>query len=108
MIDWDRLSALRSDIGEDDFADVAQIFVAEIRENLDRLAADPGAAVADDFHFLRGSAANLGFAAMVDGCASAETACHAGEAPDISGLIAIFEASLAEAAPSLPGLADAA
>lgn len=108
MIDWARLNGLRADIGEEDFADVAMIFVAEITEHLDRLAADPARAVAADFHFLRGSAANMGFVAMVEACRRAEAACLAGSTPDLAGVADTFAASLGAIATDLPEIASAA
>ena len=108
MIDWDRLDGLRADIGEEDFADIAFVFVAEITESLDRLRTSPALAVAADFHFLRGSAANLGFVAMVDACQTAEQACRAGEPPDIAAVADSFAASLAIVADRLPELSSAA
>ena len=95
MIDWDRLYTLRSDIGDDDFADVAVLFVAEIAENLDRLSAEPAAATAGDFHFLRGSAANLGFVGLAEACQAAEAACQAGRRPDVDAVAVRFRDSLA-------------
>jgi histidine phosphotransfer protein HptB len=108
MIDWGRLHGLRTDIGEEDFADVAVFFVAEITEHLARLKADPASAAASDFHFLRGSAASMGFAAMVDACRSAEEACLAGAPPDIAAVADRFTAALTAVAPHIPGLAAAA
>jgi len=108
MIDWDRLQGLRGDIGEEDFAEVALIFVAEITEHLDRLTAAPASATAGDFHLLRGSAANMGFAAMVAACQGAETACLGGRPPDIAAICDLFTASRAAVAPHIPGIASAA
>jgi len=108
MIDLDRLNSLRADIGEEDFADVAFLFVSEIGERLASLRADPGTARADDFHFLRGSAANLGFTGMVDACLDAEAACRSGLPPDIAAVDTAFAASLAAVAPTLPDIASAA
>lgn len=108
MIDWARLTGLRTDIGEEDFADVAVVFVTEIQEHLDRLQNAPDAAVAADFHFLRGSASNLGFEAMVDACQAAEAACNAGDAPDIEAVVTAFRGSVAAIAPEIPGLDTAA
>jgi HPt (histidine-containing phosphotransfer) domain-containing protein len=108
MIDHDRLSSLRADIGEADFAEVIHLFVAEIGERLAALRADPGAARAEDFHFLRGSAASLGFTGMVTACQDAEIACLAGQQPDICAVAAGFDAALAAVAPDLPGLVAAA
>ena len=108
QIDWDRLNALRDDIGEEDFADVAIVFISEIGEKLAELTAPPAAASADDFHFLRGSAVNLGLAALAEACTSAECACTAGEPPDLPAVAAEFEAALAALAPVVPGAARAA
>lgn len=108
MIDRERLEDLRADIGEEDFADIAFIFVAEITEHLDRLADNPASATAGDFHFLRGSAANMGFVAMVEACRRAETACLDGAPPDIGTVAARFSESLAAIASDIPGIADAA
>ncbi|MCU4652376.1 Hpt domain-containing protein [Roseibacterium sp. SDUM158016] len=107
LIDWDVLISLRADIGEEDFADVVFVFVAEMGEKLAALSRTPGSARADDFHFLRGSAANLGFTAMVSACNAAEAACRSGEEPDLDAVEQAFEAALAEARPHLPEL-DAA
>lgn len=101
MIDWDRLTRLRSEIGDEDFAEVAEMFVVEIGEALARLAARPGTATAEDFHFLRGSAANLGFAGFADACSAAESAVDGGRPVDLPALAALFEASLAETANAL-------
>lgn len=108
MIDWNRLHSLRQDIGDEDFADVAFLFVAEMTERLDRLAADPASASEADFHFLRGAAANMGLAAMVEACRTAELACLASNPPDIAAVANCFSASLAAIATDIPGIADAA
>lgn len=108
MIDWTRLNDLRSDIGEADFADVAQLFVTEMRERLMALAADPGSATAEDFHFLRGSAANLGLSDLVAACNDAETACRAGESADLAAVADAFAAAIIAIAAELPGLTNSA
>lgn len=108
LIDRDRLNALRDDIGEEDFADVALLFISEIGEKLAELTAHPAAATADDFHFLRGSAVNLGLAAFAEACTRAESACNAGDPPDVPGVAAEFEAALVALAPVVPEIASAA
>lgn len=108
MIDRSRLNTLRADVGEEAFADLAFIFVAEMGGKLGTLRDDPTVATADDFHFLRGGAANLGFTGMVAACQAAETACRDGRAPDIGAVVAAFDAALTAAAPDLPGIVDAA
>jgi|APHot6391423177_1040244.scaffolds.fasta_scaffold00101_4 HPt (histidine-containing phosphotransfer) domain-containing protein len=108
MIDWDRLNALRSDIGEEDFADVAFLFISEIGEKLASLQADPTIATADDFHFLRGSAVNLGLTRLAATCTGAEAACNAGATPDIAGVAAAFAAALSAMEPHVPEVTTAA
>jgi HPt (histidine-containing phosphotransfer) domain-containing protein len=107
LIDWDHLMSLRADIGEEDFADVAFVFFSEIDGKLADLQADHVRATAEDFHFLRGSAANLGFSAMVAACAAAEAACAAGKPPDLAAVVESYEAAMAELRPRMPEL-DAA
>ncbi|MBY4894155.1 Hpt domain-containing protein [Rhodobacteraceae bacterium N5(2021)] len=102
-VDWDRLNELRTDIGEEDFADVAMLFVAELQETLEKLS--PDTATSADFHFLRGSAANLGFVTLVAACATAEEACNASNVPDVAAVSAAFMAALDEVAPRVPELA---
>lgn len=105
-VDWDRLNELRDDIGEEDFADVAVLFVAELQETLDRLTDDT--AEASDFHFLRGSASNLGFIELVAACSVAEAACNAGDRPDVDTLRTAFAEAMAEVGPRVPELSSAA
>lgn len=108
MIDWDHLNALRADIGEEDFADVAALFIAEITEHLDGLKAARHDVSAADFHFLRGSAANLGFIALQDACVTAEAVCKGGQVPDVAAVATVFAESLAQVSSELPGLDMAA
>lgn len=107
LIDWELLNGLRADIGEEDFADVVTLFVSEIGEKMEEMRASPDAADADDFHFLKGSAANLGFTAMSAACDRAEAACRAGQRGDLDAVHAAFHAALEEARPHLPDLAAA-
>ncbi|WP_439136501.1 Hpt domain-containing protein [Roseicyclus sp.] len=106
MIDWTRLNDLRADIGEADFADVARLFVSEMRERLVVLAADPNAATGADFHFLRGSAANLGLSEMVAACNAAEAACRVGKTPDIAAVADAFATAIIAIATEIPGLSN--
>ncbi|MBF9031301.1 hypothetical protein HKCCE3408_12935 [Rhodobacterales bacterium HKCCE3408] len=94
MIDWDRVAELKDEIGEDGFAEVGGLFITEIEARLDDMAS--GTPVAADFHFLRGSAANLGLATMAEACAAAEAAAKAGGAPDLEPIAGLFAASRVE------------
>lgn len=108
MIDWTRLNTLRDDIGEADFNSVTALFLSEIAERLAHLTDDPAAATAEDFHFLRGSAANLGLSAMVAVCHAGEAACRAGDAPDVAAVADAFAAAVDAIKRAMPELASAA
>ncbi len=105
LIDRNRLKELRQEIGEEDFHDVAAVFLEEISETLDALSANPGLARAEDFHGLRGSALNLGFSAFAEACFAAETMIDAGRRPDLVRLDWLYLESLAAFGPDLPSLA---
>ncbi len=73
MIDWTRVRELKDEIGEEDFGEVAEMFIAEVEEVIDRLKASPDPArFEEDLHFIKSSALNLGFAEL-------STLCQAGE-----------------------------
>lgn len=90
MIDWGRVNELREEVGPEAFAEVVEIFLEEVDENIQRLRAEvvPETFRAD-MHFLKGSALNLGFADFATLCAEGETG---GEvtARDASFLEALF------------------
>lgn len=96
MIDWTRAKALLEEIGPDDFAEVAALFLEEADSVIERLrdAPDP-ARFEEDLHFLKGSALNLGFEAMAEACSEGERIARAGRwgAVDISALISLYSAS---------------
>ena len=105
-VDWDRLDELKTDIGEEDFADVVMLFVSELQDTLSTLT--PDRAAANDFHFLRGSAANLGLNSLVAACDAAEAACAAGQPPNVEAVQAAFKTALEDMASRLPHLSLAA
>ncbi len=104
-VDLDRLTSLRDDIGAEDFADVVLLFFTEIGEKLEQMREAAGSLSPGDFHFLRGSAANLGFTAMVEACERAETACAEGREPDLAAVVESNEAALYETRARVPELA---
>jgi histidine phosphotransfer protein HptB len=62
MIDWSRVNELKREIGEDGFAEVVEMFLDEVETVLARLySAQTARRLAEDLHFLKGSAWNLGF-----------------------------------------------
>jgi HPt (histidine-containing phosphotransfer) domain-containing protein len=96
MIDWTRVAELRAEIGEDDFAEVAALFLDEVEEGLSGLA--PGSdTLAAGLHALKGSALNLGFDRLAALCGAGEAAAEAGAGAsvDLAEIASCFAASRA-------------
>lgn len=72
MIDWTRIEELKRDFGEDEFLEIADMFLMEVDEKLDEINAGSPDTLVEDFHFLKGSAANLGFVDFQSFCADVE------------------------------------
>jgi histidine phosphotransfer protein HptB len=80
MIDWERVKELRGEIGAEDFAEVAAMFLEEADEAVARL--QPGLtakAMEADLHFLKGAALNLGFSALSGLCQEGERRAAGGD-----------------------------
>lgn len=108
MIDWSRVNELRREIGEDGFAEVVEMFLDEVETGLARLcSATKSQTLAEDLHFLKGSAWNLGFRDFGAVCQDGERRAAAGAigAPDISRLLDSYAMSKTA---FLEGLAAAA
>lgn len=79
MIDWARVGQLRDEVGDEAFAEIAAMFLAEAEAAVARLTdgMTPDA-LAAELHGLKGSALNLGFADLARLCAAGEAAAAAG------------------------------
>ncbi|MFC4669047.1 Hpt domain-containing protein [Seohaeicola nanhaiensis] len=85
MIEWVRVHQLRDEIGEDDFSEVVDLFLAEVEEVATRLRADPDPArLESDLHFLKGSAMNLGFAHFSALCQQGERCAATGRPAEVN------------------------
>jgi len=73
MIDWARVDELRTDLGAEDFDEITALFLEEVEGRLETLMDSQGVRLVEDLHFLKGSAANLGFAEMRRVCECSET-----------------------------------
>jgi len=96
MIDWDRVNELRSEFGEDGFAEVAGLFLEEADEVVDQLGLGlPANQVESRLHFLKGSALNLGLTDLAALCHEGE--CKAAKAEgatvDLVRIVACYAAS---------------
>lgn len=93
MIDWERVSDLRSEIGDQGFSEVVALFLEEADEVVQRLgSATDGTQILGDLHFLKGSALNLGFADLAALCQRVER----GSGPvtaEIGGIVATYRAA---------------
>ncbi len=99
MIDWTRVTALRDEIGADDFEEVVELFVEEVDALVARLRRDGKThALEEDMHFLKGSALNLGFATLSELCEAGEYAAArgAGADVDLDAVLESYDASRAE------------
>lgn len=94
MIDWDRVNELKEEVGADDFEEVVEIFLEEVDGTLERLSSSGNPPGRDDFHFLKGSALNLGFEAMGALCQDSEMRAAQGEGGlPLAPVIDIYETS---------------
>ena len=99
MINWQRVNELRDEIGAEDFLEVVELFLEEVQEVVDRLGTTPEPArFEEDMHFLKGSAANLGFQSFAELCAVGEKNSAAGQTGmvDIAAVIGSYNASRAQ------------
>ncbi|MGN0932016.1 Hpt domain-containing protein [Falsigemmobacter intermedius] len=85
MLNLQQLDDLRSDVGEDGFADLIALFLEETDGVVARMTA-PGPKMdpAADFHFLKGAARNLGLESFSAVCHEAELAAAAGQPAPLS------------------------
>ena len=74
MIDWNRVSELRSEVGEDDFDEVLVMFFDELADVLENLGTGGVEAIKRDLHMLKGSAINIGLADVSTLCRDCEMA----------------------------------
>ena len=96
MVDWDRINVLREEVGADDFLEVAEMFLEEVGETLQRLSESKNVNTLEgDMHFLKGAALNLGFEEFAALCRDGEQKAAASDfgSVDISRVIGCFNAS---------------
>ena len=84
MIDQNRLSELRNDIGDDSFAEIIQLFCEEIEQAFVQLDTTDRNAAAETLHFIKGSALNIGLVEVGRLCEDAECSLRQGLGVDPS------------------------
>jgi HPt (histidine-containing phosphotransfer) domain-containing protein len=92
MIDRARVNDLRDEVGAEDLAEVVRMFCEEVEETLDRLRSRPSRSLADDLHFLKGSALNIGMSEVGTLCQSFEASLRADPSaiPDVARIATAF------------------
>ncbi len=111
MIEWSRLAELRAEIGADDLADVAELFLEEADEVVARIAGGlPDDRLEADLHFLKGSALNLGLQALAALCQEGERRAAQGDGAgvDLGRIVDVYQASKAAFLGALADKGDAA
>lgn len=96
MIDWQRVTTLRGEIGAEDFEEVVPLFLEEVEDVTNELRAErDDAKLEDRLHFLKGSAVSLGFAAFSSMCHEGEAMAAGGNAAavNIAEILDCYEAS---------------
>ncbi len=107
MIDWNRVTQLRDEIGPEDFDEVVEIFLEEVEEEIAELRANPAPETLEaKLHFLKGSALNLGFDDFSKLCMDGELTAARGDASDIdlTHIVETFTSSKTKFLGELPHL----
>lgn len=95
MINWDRVTELRDEIGAEDFAEVVALFLEEADEVVAKLPLCKDAkAIESALHFLKGSALNLGFSELAQLCQDGERQAALGDGnADTARIATCYETS---------------
>ncbi|MGH1423633.1 MAG: Hpt domain-containing protein [Pseudooceanicola sp.] len=76
MIDWARLAEMRDELGGEDFAEIAAMFLEDTQDAVDLLDMDGN--LEGQLHYLKGSALTMGFVELAVLCSSGEAEAAAG------------------------------
>lgn len=92
MLDWNRIHELRSEVGDDEFDTILELFLDEVETVLIRLNRRGAARLGKDLHFLKGCAWNLGFRSFGALCDEGEKLVNCGRstALDIEAVIECY------------------
>lgn len=72
MVNWDRITELKEEVGEEDLAEVLALFCEEVEEALGALSTTDANSLKGHLHFLKGSALNIGLDQVSALCREAE------------------------------------
>lgn len=72
MLDWNRIRELRSEVGDDEFTVVVELFLDEVEGVITRLSCNERRRLVNDLHFLKDCAWTLGWQRLGDLCEAGE------------------------------------
>ncbi|MFK7836935.1 MAG: Hpt domain-containing protein [Sulfitobacter sp.] len=79
MVNWDRVRTLREEVGAEDFDEIIELFFTEVGNVVEALPfVESAKAMADQLHFLKSGALNLGFDGLSDLCSHGEATANEG------------------------------
>lgn len=95
MLDWNRIHELRSEVGDDEFNTILELFLDEVETVLIRLNRRGASRLGKDLHFLKGCAWNLGFRSFGMLCDEGEKLVNCGGSAnfDIEAVIECYSSS---------------
>ncbi|GHA49205.1 nickel transporter [Amylibacter ulvae] len=98
MIDWAQIQQLEEDVGTEDLAEVTEVFLEEVDEAIDALrgvVSLENSDMASALHFLKGSAANLGFVIFANLCSQGEQLANdgVGETVNLETIVTTYDQS---------------
>lgn len=100
MLNMDRIAELKAEVGEDDFAEVFDLFREEVEEVLQALPFVPRAELPGKLHFLKGSALNIGLDAVGERCRLEEARLleDPQATPDVTAIRRLYDQSMSDLA----------
>ena len=91
LIDWASIEDLKSDVGDDAFPEIVDLFLAETGQKI--AALEPGPALEDQLHSLKGGLLSLGFRATAMHCDAGERQAADGAPVDLDAIRASYSES---------------
>lgn len=98
MLNQGRIDELKAEVGEDGFAEVVELFCAEVEEVLGELREIGSGELGAKLHFLKGSAFNLGLDAVGNLCMKEEMRLKndPGASADVDSIQSLYHQSRAQ------------
>jgi len=103
MIAWERVAELEQEVGAEDFAEIAHLFLSEIEEAIEELpSVNSPQGLSDVLHGIKGSSLNLGFEAVARIAAKGEGAPDTFAMDELARAVALSAEALRVRYPALP------